>query len=195
MAYSSASRSHLPRESVYPQPPSSGYLHALEDCVQATEACSRTLGIALEKFEPGVRDLPRLTKIFRHEHHFLVLPEPTITAHKAALSHSIAPQIDQLIARADRSVKSEQVKMANLEERLKILESARHRPSSSLPPLSSSVQSAETSSPGPSQEDTSCKITDLNMRELSILQRKKVMQLKAKRERLEKEMERLAGGV
>lgn len=40
-------------------------------------------------------------------------------------------------------------------------------------------------------DDTSSKISDLNMKDLSILQRKKVMQLKAKRDRLEREMARL----
>lgn len=67
MAFASTSR-HLPRESVYPTPPSSDYLNALEDCVQATEACSRSLQIGLDRFEPGVKDLPRLTKIFKHKH-------------------------------------------------------------------------------------------------------------------------------
>lgn len=67
MAFASTSR-HLPRESVYPTPPSSDYLNALEDCVQATEACSRSLQTGLDRFEPGVRDLPRLTKIFKHKH-------------------------------------------------------------------------------------------------------------------------------
>lgn len=40
-------------------------------------------------------------------------------------------------------------------------------------------------------DDTSSKISGLNMKDLSILQRKKVMQLKAKRDRLEREMARL----
>lgn len=140
MAFASTSK-HLPRESVYPTPPSSDYLNALEDCVQATEACSRSLQIGLDRFEPGVKDLPRLTKIFKHKHvsalqcrnpccamlttimelALLVLPEPTIAAHKAALSHSLAPQIDHLIAKTDSMVESEKTKVGNLEERVRVL--------------------------------------------------------------------------
>ncbi|OXH34268.1 DASH complex subunit SPC19 [Cryptococcus neoformans] len=188
MAFASTSR-HLPRESVYPTPPSSDYLNALEDCVQATEACSRSLQIGLDRFEPGVKDLPRLTKIFKHKHHFLVLPEPTIAAHKAALSHSLAPQIDHLIAKTDSMVESEKTKVGNLEERLRILESARLSASASTMRNVSSGRSTKTVSN--TCDDTSSKISGLNMKDLSILQRKKVMQLKAKRDRLEREMARL----
>ncbi|WVQ84378.1 hypothetical protein IAT38_006530 [Cryptococcus sp. DSM 104549] len=189
MAYASSSR-QLPRESIYPAPPSGNYLNALEDCVQATEGCARTLQAGIDKFEPGVRDLPRLTKVFKHKHHFLVLPEPTIMAHKSALAASLAPQIDQLIAKAEGAVDAEQTKVAHMEERLRILESARLpapepiRPSSSGLPGGANTASQKT--------DTSCKIADLNVKELSILQRKKMMMLKQKRERLEKEMARLS---
>ncbi|KAK8858862.1 hypothetical protein IAR55_003093 [Kwoniella newhampshirensis] len=190
MAYASTSR-HLPRESTYPIPQPSDFLNALEDCVQATELCSRTLQIGIDKLEPGTRDLPRLTKVMRHKHHFLVLPEPTISAHKSALASSLAPQIDQLIAKAEHMVESEKAKVANLEERLRILESARlpSQTSAKSSPLSSlSVGSLNDNG---EEKDTTCQINDVNMKDLSILQRKKVMGLKQKRERLEREMARL----
>lgn len=106
-------------------------------------------------------------------------------------------------------IESEKTKVGNLEERvsaytwmwyarwksdcsrlqLRILESAR---------LSASTSTTRTASSGRStrpisntSEDTSSKISDINMKDLSILQRKKVMQLKAKRDRLEREMARL----
>ncbi|WWD18754.1 hypothetical protein CI109_103209 [Kwoniella shandongensis] len=195
MAFASSSR-HLPRESTYPVPPPSDFLNALEDCVQATEACTRTLQHGIDKLEPGTRDLPRLTKVMRHKHHFLVLPEPTISAHKSALATSLAPQIDQLISKAEHMVESEKAKVANLEERLRILESAR-LPSSQPQTTKSSLHSSTFSSLSSNdtnnkqEKDTSCQIVDLNMKDLSILQRKKVMALKQKRERLEREMTRL----
>ncbi|WVR06586.1 hypothetical protein IAU60_003618 [Kwoniella sp. DSM 27419] len=186
MAYASSSR-HLPRESIYPAPPSSNFLNALEDCVEATEACTVTLQKGLERLEPGTRDLPRLTRVMKHKHHYLVLPEPTISAHKSALATSLAPQIDQLIVKAETQVDTEKSKVANLEERLRILEMARPKPAAQAQSAPSTA--AVTCLP----TDTGSKIADLNLRELSILQRKKVMMLKAKREKLEKELARLSG--
>ncbi|WVW84979.1 hypothetical protein I302_107015 [Kwoniella bestiolae CBS 10118] len=190
MAYTSTSR-HLPRESIYPTPPSNDFLNALEDCVSATERCSSTLNEGLRKLEGGTGDLGRLTKVMRHKHHFLVLPEPTILAHKSALSTSLAPQIDQLIVRAEGMVEHEKSRVSTLEERLIILQSARSPILDELPNASLPSSLVEEKDP----QDTSCKISDLNLRELSILQRKKVMMLKQKRERLERELERLKGGV
>ncbi|WRT68047.1 uncharacterized protein IL334_005022 [Kwoniella shivajii] len=185
MAYASSSR-HLPRESIYPNPPSSDFLNALEDCVQATENCSRTLNNGIDKFEPGIKDLPRLSKVMKHKHHFLVLPEPTILTHKSALATSLAPQIDQLIVKAENMVESEKARVSTLEERLKILQSS--RPTPPTQPQTSLSSAVEDDA---QEKDTTSKINDINMRELSILQRKKVMMLKQKRDKLEKELERL----
>ncbi|OCF56832.1 DASH complex subunit SPC19 [Kwoniella mangroviensis CBS 10435] len=189
MAYTASTR-RLPRESIYPAPPSNDFLNALEDCVSATERCSNTLNAGLNRLQVGTSDLPRLTKVMKHKHHFLVLPEPTILAHKSALSSSLAPQIDQLIAKAESMVEYEKSKVSTLEERLSILQSARTPPINPQPsnPTSLPASLAEETD---NKQDTSCKISDLNLRELSILQRKKVMMLKQKRERLEKELERL----
>ncbi|WVF68774.1 hypothetical protein IAT40_003546 [Kwoniella sp. CBS 6097] len=191
MARASSSR-YLPRESIYPTPTSSDYLNYLEDCVQATENCSRTLGNAITRFEGGTRDMKRICKVMRHKHHYLVLPEPTIVAHKSALGASLAPQIEQLIVRAEGLVGSEKAKVANLEERLRILESAR-LPPPSPPSISSHTLASQSTSTNSdlADVDTSCKITDVDMKGLSIFQRKKIMMLKQKRERLEREMRRL----
>ncbi|OCF39702.1 DASH complex subunit SPC19 [Kwoniella heveanensis CBS 569] len=203
MARASSLTQYLPRESVYPTaPPSSDFLNVLEDCVQATETCSKTLGNGIARFEGGTRDLGRLCKVMRHKHHYLVLPEPTIAAHKSALGASLAPQIEQLIVRAEGLVDSENAKVANLEERLRILESARLPPSSpqtGLSFLSRSTRDTATASTTATTDnnvpaDTSCKIADVDMKGLNVLQRKKMMMLKQKRERLEKEMKRLASG-
>ncbi|WWC88400.1 uncharacterized protein L201_003311 [Kwoniella dendrophila CBS 6074] len=207
MAYTASSSSkHLPRESIYPNPPSSDFLNALEDCVQATEGCSQILNNGLNKLNNGTKDLPRLTKIMRHKHHFLLLPEPTILTHKSALASSLAPQIDQLITKAENMVQSENSKLVTLEERLKILESSKLPTISSSSSnsnnannnkfnLSSSTFNNDNDNDGTENEkqDTSCKVTNINTKDLSITQRRKLMMLKSKREKLEKELERLKG--
>ncbi|WWC71026.1 uncharacterized protein I206_104979 [Kwoniella pini CBS 10737] len=198
MAQYASSSKHLPRESIYPNPPSSDFLNALEDCVQATEGCSNILNNGLNKLNPGTKDLPRLTKIMNHKHHFLVLPEPTILAHKSALSTSLAPQIDQLIIKAENMVENEKLKLNTMEERFKILESVKlPKQIDNSKSLNLSLSSTTTTTTTTTNDelnksqDISCKINDLNLKDLSILQRKKIMMLKNKRERLEKELERL----
>jgi len=124
--------------------------------------------------------------------HYLVLPHPTILAHKSALSTSLAPQIDQLITKAESSVEAEQGRVKRLEERLSILQSAR------LPLLpETSFREHDTEEEiggvGVEEEDEGSKLVGLEMKELNPAQRRKVVMLKAKRERLEKERARLAG--
>lgn len=65
--------SALPRQSYAPnalrqslQVPSSDFLASLEDCVASTEACVSRLDGTNKAFEPGIRDLPRIKKIFDH---------------------------------------------------------------------------------------------------------------------------------
>lgn len=59
----------LPRESVWPSSaPSSDHLGYLEDCITATEGCLTTLSNCLGRLNPGISDLPRLTKILKGEH-------------------------------------------------------------------------------------------------------------------------------
>ncbi|KAL7420555.1 hypothetical protein Q5752_004506 [Cryptotrichosporon argae] len=184
MAYR-GSHAAWPRESVYPIP-ATDFLGYLEDCIQATERCTDTLGKALTRLEPGTRDLPRLTKIFTHKHHFLVLPAPVITQHKAALSSSLAPQIDGLIARAETLLEGERGKLENLEARLEIIHSAR-LPAASAPraPPSADGHDLPPLPPGQTYLD------QLDAKDLAPAQRRKVAMLRGKRERLEKEKARL----
>ena len=60
------------RESVYPTgaggTTSFDFLNHLEDCVTATEECTATLQAGLDRLEPGIRDLPRLTKVLGNRH-------------------------------------------------------------------------------------------------------------------------------
>lgn len=48
------------------QVPSSDFLSSLEDCVASTEACVARLDATNKAFEPGIKDLPRIKRIFDH---------------------------------------------------------------------------------------------------------------------------------
>jgi len=58
------------RTSTYPLPPTTSFQHLshLEDCIRATESCSSALSSGLTRLQPGVADLPRLTKILSNKH-------------------------------------------------------------------------------------------------------------------------------
>jgi hypothetical protein len=59
----------MSRQSVWPSaPPPSDHLHYLEDCITATENCVNSLTSTLNKFQPGIRDFPRLNRILVNEH-------------------------------------------------------------------------------------------------------------------------------
>jgi DASH complex subunit SPC19 len=132
--------------------------------------------------------------------HFLLLPHPTILAHKSALSASLAPQIDQLIARAESLVESESGRLQRLEERLQILQSAK------LPVVEGGVRHPGTFVGEGEREggegrgaqmkdgnDGGSRLEGLDPKELNPAQRRKVAMLRGKRERLEKERAALAG--
>lgn len=60
------------RTSTYPLAPLPGtsfdFLTHLEECIRATERCSSALNSGLTRLQPGVSDLPRLTKILSNKH-------------------------------------------------------------------------------------------------------------------------------
>ncbi|RXK35773.1 hypothetical protein M231_06959 [Tremella mesenterica] len=187
-----------PRESTYPVP-SHDFLYSLEECVQATESCCETLTRGLENLELGTRDLPRLGKVLRNKHHYLVLPQPTIQSYKSSLSSTLAPQIDALISRADNLLQEESIHMNRLEERLGILQSAK------LPEVSNTSSEVTGSGNRRSKADEvnrgrkgdegdtkgGSKLEGIEMKDLNPAQRRKIIMLRGKRERLEKERERL----
>lgn len=57
----------MARQSVYPTN-AIDLLNHLDDCVNFTEAAAASLQSSLGKFEPGIKDLPRLTKILSNKH-------------------------------------------------------------------------------------------------------------------------------
>jgi DASH complex subunit SPC19 len=57
----------MARQSVYPTS-AIDLLNHLDDCVNFTEAAAASLQSSLNKFETGISDLPRLTKILANKH-------------------------------------------------------------------------------------------------------------------------------
>lgn len=117
-------------------------------------------------------------------------------AHKSALGSSLAPQVDQLITRAESAVESEKARVARLEERLSILQAAQ------LPPDLLPVRSTAAAGvpgldgeggEGEDGEGEGSALDGLNMGELTAAQRRRVVMLRGKRQRLEKEKRRLMG--
>lgn len=117
---------------------------------------------------------------------FLVIPNTTVHAHMAHLSTSLKPQIDALITRAEDLVEHEKDHVGSLEKRLAIMQSA------SVPvplPLASNTDGQEHEE---GQErgdgiDLECQLDDIDIRSLSVLQRRRIMLLRSKREKLERE--------
>jgi hypothetical protein len=59
----------MSRQSVWPSaPPPTDHLNYLENCITATEGCVQSLTGALGRLEPGIRDFPRLSRVFANEH-------------------------------------------------------------------------------------------------------------------------------
>lgn len=84
----SARQSYAPgalRQSL--QVPSSDFLASLEDCVAGTEACVSRLGATNTAFAPGIKDLPRVKRVFDHN---VVSVCGARSAKRAALSASSA---------------------------------------------------------------------------------------------------------
>jgi DASH complex subunit SPC19 len=126
---------------------------------------------------------------------YLVLPTNIIQAHKHVLSQTLTPQIDNLLIRAETHLTSQGSKIARLEERLKLVEKARLPPMPlrervvSHPRSFAGLVGLEHGEEGGGGEGS--KLNGLEMRDLSIVQRRKVMMLRSKRERMEKELKRL----
>ncbi|KAJ9110254.1 hypothetical protein QFC19_001657 [Naganishia cerealis] len=116
------------------------YLSFLGHCVAATEASVDTVARCITNLEPGVSDLPRLTKVLANEHvslHYprrlhwketkmldtqlyLLLPDPLLQEYKTELADSLVPQINTLVERAEEVIQRDEKKMKSLEERVSI---------------------------------------------------------------------------
>lgn len=117
---------------------------------------------------------------------YLVLPEPTVSAHKHVLSQHLAPQIDTLITKSESNIEAQRTKIKRLEERLSLLEQAK------LPVLPDETASAEDSADAGDDSDAmEDKLQGVDLKEINPAQRRKIMLLKGKRARLEKERQQL----
>ncbi|GHJ85019.1 hypothetical protein NliqN6_1421 [Naganishia liquefaciens] len=160
------------------------YLNFLGQCVTATEESVTTIEACITNLQPGVGDLPRLNKVLANEHLYLLLPDPLLQGYKAELADSLKPQINTLVERAEEVIQRDEKKMKSLEERLAIIRSNKTTsPTDPTPPSDPSHQSAfpTTRSAPPS----------FDMKALNPTQRRKMVMLKGKRERLERELARM----
>lgn len=130
--------------------------------------------------------------------HYLVLPATQVQSHQSALSHSLAPQIEALIAKAEVVVSSQAKRVTNLEERLEIVRSAARQQLGAA--AQASVSAGATAAAGAGADETQeaddadvgrSKLDGLEMRELTVAQRRKVVMLRGKRDRLEREWREL----
>ncbi|EJT47772.1 hypothetical protein A1Q2_04178 [Trichosporon asahii var. asahii CBS 8904] len=168
------------------QVPSSDFLSSLEDCVASTEACVARLDATNKAFEPGIKDLPRIKRIFDHNVWFLVLPEPTVTKRRHEYASSLRPQIDSLVERAETLVSSESSQLLHARARLQQLESALRPALPAAPRYANTFLSSE-------EEKVGCKLENNleGRKDLTMAQRRKIGMLRNKRERLERERAKL----
>ncbi|KAJ9098283.1 hypothetical protein QFC21_004612 [Naganishia friedmannii] len=173
------------------------YLSFLGSCVAATESSVDTIERSITNLEPGVTDLPRLTKVLANEHLYLLLPDPLLQEYKIELADSLVPQINTLVERAEEVIQRDEKKMKSLEERLAIIRAnknptdpdalqtksanARNATATAFPSSSSSAVAAAKHVPTPTFDTKS----------LNPAHRRKMVMLKGRRERLEKELARL----
>ncbi|KAL7412101.1 DASH complex subunit Spc19 [Mrakia frigida] len=111
-------------------------LQLIEECVRQTEDCVGFTENCITSLRPGVEDLPRLSNVLQNKRCFLFVPEPTVEAHKQRIGKEVEPQIDELIARAEKSLGGLERRDATLRRKLATLQSQQQRP----PPSHSSSQ-------------------------------------------------------
>jgi DASH complex subunit SPC19 len=121
---------------------------------------------------------------------YLVLPEPTVSAHKHLLSHHLAPQIDTLIAKSESNIEAQRSKIKRLEEHYSLLEQAKLP---SLPNISAEgpAGGVDTSDLGEGEEGMDDQLVGVDLKDITPAQRRKIMMLKGKRTRLERERNEL----
>ncbi|KZT66052.1 hypothetical protein DAEQUDRAFT_675816 [Daedalea quercina L-15889] len=101
---------YAPRESVFTSAPE---MHRsenavcspfLRECVLAMEDGCEEAREAQKVVREGTYDLPRITKVLENERVFLLIDEFTVRKYKADLTDEIEPQVNELIARAERGL-------------------------------------------------------------------------------------------
>ncbi|PCH40982.1 hypothetical protein WOLCODRAFT_99643 [Wolfiporia cocos MD-104 SS10] len=123
-----------PRESVFVGNPDlyRGDSHAvcspyLRECVEAMEDCCDEARAVQEIIREGTYDLPRMARVLENERVFLLIDEKTVRRYKADLTDEIEPQINELIARAEKGLQVLLRRESVLQAKV---EAAQSRPSS-----------------------------------------------------------------
>ncbi|KAF8528766.1 Spc19-domain-containing protein [Hysterangium stoloniferum] len=129
-----------PRESVFisgpvaqdNDPVCSPYIEA---CVAAAlESCDK-LYDAQCSLRRGVSDLPRMSKVLQNERLFVLINEGHAATYQAQLAGEIEPQINELVARAEKSVKHLERKENLLMTKLEAIQSRASSRASSVPAM------------------------------------------------------------
>ncbi|KIJ69815.1 hypothetical protein HYDPIDRAFT_171793 [Hydnomerulius pinastri MD-312] len=78
----------------------------LRECVLAMEDCCEEAHEAQQLLRNGTFDLPRMNKVLENQKVFLLVDEGTVRKYKADLTDEIEPQINELIERAEKGLKT-----------------------------------------------------------------------------------------
>ncbi|KAJ9119425.1 hypothetical protein QFC24_005658 [Naganishia onofrii] len=174
------------------------YLSFLGSCVAATESSVDTIDRCITNLQPGVSDLPRLTKVLANEHLYLLLPDPLLQEYKTELADSLVPQINTLVERAEEVIERDEKKMKSLEERLAIIRAnkdptdADTQQTKSTNARNPTITAFASSSSASAVAAKHAPTPTFDVKSLNPAHRRKIVMLKGRRERLEKELARLS---
>ncbi|KAJ9117580.1 hypothetical protein QFC22_004430 [Naganishia vaughanmartiniae] len=173
------------------------YLSFLGSCVAATESSVDTIDRCIMNLQPGVSDLPRLTRVLANEHLYLLLPDPLLQEYKTELADSLVPQINTLVERAEEVIERDEKKMKSLEERLAIIRANKNPSEQDAQQTNPSTARARTATAFVSSSSAGGAAKNIptpafDAKSLNPAHRRKLVMLKGKRERLEKELARLS---
>ncbi|KAI0092133.1 Spc19-domain-containing protein [Irpex rosettiformis] len=104
---------HAPRQSVfagtgefYPGDSTAVCSPYLRECIAAMEDCCSEANESQKILRQGMYDLPRMSKILDSERVFLLTGESTVRKYKADLTDDLEPQINELLSRAEKGLKT-----------------------------------------------------------------------------------------
>ncbi|KIM76427.1 hypothetical protein PILCRDRAFT_826434 [Piloderma croceum F 1598] len=104
----------------------------LRECVLAMEDCCEEAHEAQQLLRNGTFDLPRITKVLDSQRVFLLVDEGTVRQYKADLTDEVEPQINELLERAEKGVKTLQKKESLMQTKVEAAQVAQSRPARTL---------------------------------------------------------------
>ncbi|KAL8680602.1 MAG: hypothetical protein Q9224_003793 [Gallowayella concinna] len=91
----------------------------LADCVSSLRSSNHLLGNSISILDSGVNDFPRLAKVLQTTKHFELLPSSALSAAQSQLLSSLIPEFNSLLSRVethlDRLERREQALIARCE--------------------------------------------------------------------------------